>query len=246
MLGAMWIAFGLASALGSWAFLDSLGKNLAYPIIVLILGVLGGLLLILVSKQLKTPRRVFLWAALVGALIAPPILSLLGFAGFAFILLTPGGTISRELFWSCATIGTCLWISIDLRDLRARINATRYIEREFAEFEDRIEMRWERKTNIAALATSHATFLGRLWNLYGFKILIAIAPFSAAGYATSRLLQHAGCPYGVLLLLAALGAPLSIWVVSQLVCGAYLNIYKIWQMEQKTGKHVVFDHIPIN
>ena len=64
------------------------------------------------------------------------------------------------------------------------------------------------------------------------------------GTAMSRLLEHAGGDEAVLLVLTLLSVPLCIAIFSKLVCSAYLNIWKVWQVERKTGKPVVFDHVP--
>lgn len=118
------------------------------------------------------------------------------------------------------------------------------MEREFVEFDDHVALRWDRGTNIDPPPISDGTLLGRVWNRHGLKLFLALAPLSGAGYAMSRLLDQAGGIEALLLVLAALGLPFSMFMVSKLVCGIYLNIYKVWQVERKTGKPVLFDHIP--
>ena len=243
-IGLTWLLFGSFCAFGSWAFLDSLGYQSTYALLVLVVGLIVGLILVLIAALLHTPKRVVCWATLTGMLIAPPALSLFGIGGLGYFILVRHAPLVQTLQWLAITFAAVLWIAIDLRSLRRRIAANRYMEREFIEFDDRVEMRWERKTDIETSPITEATLLGRLWNRHGFKIIVAIAPLSSAGYATSRLLDEAGGPEAVLLVLAVLGMPLCIYLLSQLACGAYLNVYKVLQVERRTGKPVLFDHIP--
>lgn len=60
-------------------------------------------------------------------------------------------------------------------------------------------------------------------------------------YPIQRLLTDTGGMSAVLLLLAVLGLPLTIYILGRLTCGAYLWVYKVWQMERQYGKPVVFD-----
>lgn len=243
-VGLTWLLFGSFCAFGSWAFLDSLGYQSTYALLFLVVGLIGGLILVLIAALLHTPKRVVCWATLTGMLIAPPALSLFGIGGLGYFILVRHTPLVQALQWLAITFAAVLWIAVDLRDLQRRVGAKRYMEREFIEFDDRVEMRWERKTDIEAPPISNATLLGQVWNRHGLKLVLAIAPLSGAGYATSRLLDHAGGDEAVLLFLAVLGVPLCIAMLSKLACGAYLNVYKVLQVERRTGKPVLFDQIP--
>lgn len=196
------------------------------------------------SKILKTPRRVVLYAVFRAVLVIPLFAATFGACGVGYFALIPQLPLVRMLQYLAIAFASVTWIGIDLHGLRKRVIAKRYMEREFIEFDDHVEMRWERKTDIEAPPISNATALGRVWNRHGLKLVLAIAPLSGAGYATSRLLEHAGGDEAVLLFLSVLGLPLCLYMLSKLVCGAYLNVYKVWQIERKTGKPVLFDEIP--
>jgi hypothetical protein len=45
---------------------------------------------------------------------------------------------------------------------------------------------------------------------------------------------------GGLILMALFAAPLAIYMLGRLTCGAYLYVYKVWQLERKYGKPVMF------
>ena len=167
-----------------------------------------------------------------------------GLMAAGYFVLFPQTPLVSALQYLAIAFAAAVWIGIDLQGLRKRVAAKRYMEREFIEFDDHVELRWERKTDIEAPPVSNATLLGRLWNQHGWKIAVLIAPLSGAGYAMSRLLEHAGGDEAVWLVLAVLGMPLCIATLSKLVGGAYLNVYKVLQVERRTGKPVLFDHIP--
>jgi hypothetical protein len=40
--------------------------------------------------------------------------------------------------------------------------------------------------------------------------------------------------------IGVLATPLAIYMLGRLSCGAYLYLYKVWQLELKYGKPVVF------
>ncbi len=209
-----------------------------------LVGLAAGPVWYICSKIAKTPRRVIRYVVFRAVLVLPLAGVAFGFVGAGYFILIPQPPVIRAVQCLAVAFGAALWIGIDLYDLRKRIIAKRYMEREFIEFDDHVEMRWERKTDIEAPPISNATLLGRVWHRHGLKLLLAIAPLSGAGYAMSRLLEHAGGDEAVLLFLAVLGVPVCIALLSKLVCGAYLNVYKVLQVERRTGKPVLFDHIP--
>ena len=61
------------------------------------------------------------------------------------------------------------------------------------------------------------------------------------GYPIQRLLSNAGGDSAVLLVLAILGLPITIYMFGRMTCGTYLWIYKVWQLEKQHGKPVVFE-----
>jgi hypothetical protein len=211
---------------------------------VFMIGVAAGAFWYVCSILLPTPRRVLVYSSCLSVLSLPLLVVFPGFMAAGFFILVPQPHWIQLLQRTALLFATFVWVTIDFQGFLKVLATKRYVEREFIEFDDHIEMRWERKTNIEPPPISDATLLGRLWNRHGLKLLLAIAPLSGAGYATSRLLMHAGGDEAVLLFLAVLGVPLCIAIFSKVVCTGYLNIYKVLQMELKTGKPVIFDHIP--
>lgn len=209
-----------------------------------VIGLCSGPVWFGLSKIVKSPRRVLWHVTLCSALAVPPVVAMFGLMTAGYFVLFSQTSLVRALQYLAIAFAAAVWIGIDLQGLRKRVVATRYMEREFIEFDDHVELRWERKTDIEAPPVSNTTLLGRLWNQHGWKIVVVIAPLPGAGYAMSRLLERAGGDEAVWLVLAVLGMPLCIATLSKLVCGAYLNVYKVLHVERRTGKPVLFDHIP--
>ncbi|WP_157353614.1 hypothetical protein [Aromatoleum toluclasticum] len=239
-----WIFLGLFSAFGAWAIHDSLGIASDAPTIFAGSGIAGGISFLALSHVKLRIRRALTWAIAIGFASATPVLVLFGFMGFAYFILIPQPFEVRLLQWTAIFFAGGLWSWIDLNGTRRRVTKKHYIEREFAESTDHVTLRWERKTDLETPSISSNTMLGRLWNSHGAKIVMALAPLASAGYAISRIADAAGGAEAVLLLLTFLGLPISLWGISKLVSGIYLNIYLVWQVERKTGKPVLFDLIP--
>ena len=157
-----------------------------------VLGLCSGPVWFVLSKVVKSPRRVLWHATLCSALAVPPIVATFGLMTAGYFALFSQTSLVRALQYLAIAFAAAVWISIDLQGLRKRVVAKRYMEREFIEFDDHVELRWERKTDIEAPPISNASLLGRLWNQHGWKIAVLIAPLSGAGYAMSRLLERAG------------------------------------------------------
>ena len=232
------------SAFGSWAIYGNLKLESSVPMMFVGLGIGSGLLFFVLSYSNIRILSVTRWALIMGLAAVLPFFMSFGFMGFAYFLLLPHPPETRLLQWTAILFATGLWCWIDLKGLRERVIKKRYIEREFTEHDDHVALRWERKTDLEAPPISDKTFLGRLWKQHGYKLALMLAPLSGAGYAMSRLLDRAGGIEAVLLVLAMLGLPLCIWGFSKLVCGFYLNVYLVRQIERRTGKPVLFDHVP--
>jgi hypothetical protein len=56
-----------------------------------------------------------------------------------------------------------------------------------------------------------------------------------------RLFSDTGGVYATLLLLTILSTPLIFYIFGRLTCGGYLYVYKVWQLERKYGKPVMFN-----
>lgn len=239
-----WIGLGSFAAFGSWAIYGFLGQESIVPSMLLTIGLIGGVILYGLGRFVHTPDRVIWWAIGLGSIAFPPFLLSFGLLSFSFFLL-----IQQPFFVQCLQLcaicfAVIIWIGIDLKNLEQRLIDKQYIEREFIEYDDRVVLRWERKTDIEAPAISESTFLGKVWKRHGLKLILSLAPLSGAGYACARLLDRVGGIEITLLVIAMLGLPLCIFIFSKLACGFYLNVYKVWQIERKTGKFVLFDNVP--
>ncbi|NMF91616.1 hypothetical protein [Aromatoleum petrolei] len=144
--------------------------------------------------------------------------------------------------WGAIVFAGTLWCWLDLRDLRRRVTAKGYVEHEFIEFEDHVALRSECKTNLDAPPVTDKTLLGRLWHRHGTQLFVAIAPLASAGYAISRVADSTGGIEAVLLVLAVLGLPLLLWFFSKVVCGFYLHVYLVYQIERRSGKPVLLQN----
>ena len=244
VLAWLWFFFGIFSALVAWAIYGNLQLKSAVPKAFATLGTFGGVLFLALGYRQLAIFRVTRWALAMAAGMSPPPFLFFGFGSLAYFLLLPHPPETHFLQWTAILFATALWCWIDLKGLRERIIKKRYIEREFTEHDDHVTLRWERKTDLEAPPVSDKTFLGRLWKQHGYKLALVLGPLSGAGYAMSRLFDRAGGIDAVLLVLSMLGLPLCIWGFSKLVCGFYLNIYLVRQIERRTGKPVLFDHVP--
>ena len=136
-------------------------------------------------------------------------------------------------------ISTIWWCWISLSNYQQRIKDRRFIEREFSFEEDRIVIRQPLKTNLDPEPVSDKTFFGRLYHRFGPYLVMGIP----LAYPIQSLLSDAGGTQAVLLLLSILGFPLTLYILGRMTCGAYLWIYKVWQLERLHGKPVVFQSI---
>lgn len=103
----------------------------------------------------------------------------------------------------------------------------------------RILVRQPLKTNLDPPPISEHTPLGKLYHGVGPYLVMGIP----MAYPIQRLLSDTGGMSAVLLLLAILGLPLTIYILGRLACGAYLWVYRVRQMERQHGKPVVFDGV---
>ena len=168
-----------------------------------------------------------------GVLLCPPVV-IFGTLGLAYLATTPETT--RLWLWLLIVGMTILWCLIALSGYKQRVIDRRFIEREFLTEDSRIVVRQPLKTNLDPKPISEHTFLGRIYHRFGPYLVMAIP----MAYPIQRLLSSTGGDSAVLLVLAILGLPITIYFLGRMTCGAYLWIYKVWQMERQHGKPVVF------
>ena len=98
-------------------------------------------------------------------------------------------------------------------------------------------MRLPSQISLDAPPVTNKSFWGRIYNKFG-PYLFLLIPFA---YPIQKLISDENGVFGVSILLAILGAPLTIYMLGRLTCGAYLYVYKVWELEHKYGKPVMFD-----
>lgn len=152
----------------------------------------------------------------------------------AYLIVAPESI--RPHLWGSIIIATVLWCWISLSGYQQRIKDRRFIEHEFSFEEEHIVVRQPIKTSLDPEPVSNKTTFGRLYHRFGPYLVMGIP----LAYPIQSLLSDAGGTPAVLLLLSILGLPLALYVVGRMTCGAYLWVYKVWQLERLHGKPVVF------
>jgi hypothetical protein len=132
---------------------------------------------------------------------------------------------------------TVYWCSAALANYRKRIAEKRFIEREFLIDESRIVVRQPLRTSLDPKPVNELSFSATAYRRLG-PYLVMVIPMA---YPLQRLLSQSSGDAAVLFLLSLLGLPLTIYFLGRMTCGAYLWIYKVWQMQRQYGRPVVFD-----
>ena len=98
-------------------------------------------------------------------------------------------------------------------------------------------MRLPSKISLDAPPITNKTFWGGIYHKFG-PYLFLLIPFA---YPLQKLVRDESGFLGGLFLMAIFAAPLMIYLLGRLTCGAYLYVYKVWQLERKYGKPVIFN-----
>lgn len=157
-----------------------------------------------------------------------------GPTSLAYLLVAPDSL--QPYLWTAVIVATVWWCWIALAGYRQRIKDRRFIEREFSFEQDRIVVRQPLKTSLDSESVSDMSFFGRPYHRFGPYLVMGIP----LAYPIQSLLSDAGGTAAVLLLLSILGLPLTLYILGRMTCGAYLWVYKVWQLERQHGKPVVF------
>lgn len=192
---------------------------------------------------------------LIASFLAPPKLDrvlpsrlLMGFGLSALLFLTSGvgfafllaPTISPQSKWLSVAlffVAAVLWCATSLSSFRRRVMERRFIEREFSSHAEQVVLRHPVQTDLDAPPISDKTVWGKFFHGVGSFAVMAVP----LAYPVQRLLTETASFASVLVLLAVLCMPLTLYILGRMTCGAYLWIYKVWQMERQYGKPVVFD-----
>jgi hypothetical protein len=197
----------------------------------------GGLVLWIIgnlSKQNST-KRVMIYMLIVGVFGYMPLIFTMCITSTGFSLaLTP---TSRFIFLFSLITVTILWCVYQLQAYRRRIIEHHFMEKEFYVGDDQITMRLPSQISLDAPPITNQTFWGRIYNKLG-PYLFLLIPFA---YPLQKLVRDESGFLGGLFLMAIFAAPLTIYILGRLTCGAYLYVYKVWQLEHKYGKPVIFN-----
>ena len=197
----------------------------------------GGLILWIIGNLTKrnSTKRVMVYIFFIGVFGYMPLIITITIIATGFSLaLTP---IPRLIFLLTFLVVTVSWCVYQLRAYRSRIIERDFIAKEFYVGEDQITMRLPSQINLDAPPISNQTFLGRIYNKFG-PYLFMLIPFA---YPLQMLVRNESGFLGGLFLMAIFAAPLMIYILGRLTCGTYLYVYKVWQLERKYGKPVMFD-----
>lgn len=197
-----------------------------------------GALSLLASMLWKAARPPVLWTIFIFGMRCFPILILTGAMGLSYLAVA--SEVARPWLLLLIAATTAIWCLKSLSDYKQRVIKRRFIEREFSIEETRIVVRQPFKTDLDPPPISEHTFFGKLYHRFGPYLVMAIP----MGYPIQRLLSNTGGDSAVLLILALLGLPITIYMFGRMTCGAYLWIFKVWQLEKQHGKPVVFEVIP--
>lgn len=157
-----------------------------------------------------------------------------GVAG-AFLLAPTLSTPSKLIGSALIVVSATLWCLKSLSNFRHRVINRKFVEREFSIHDDQIVLHHPIRTDLDA-PLSEQTFWGKVY--YGIGPYLALAV--PVAYPVQRLLTDTGGLTSLLLLLSVLCIPLTLHILGRMSCGGYLWIYKVWQMERRHGKPVVF------
>lgn len=192
-------------------------------------------LLLLVSVVCKAAPLSVRWRMLfAGAMVVFPIVALVCAMALSYLAAVPESV--RPWLWLLMLSMTALWCLVSLSGYKQRVVDRRFIEREFSIEETRIVVRQPFKTDLDPKPISEHTFLGRLYHRFGPYLVFGVP----LAYPLQRLVTDTAGGGATLLLLAVFGFPLMLYILGRMTCGAYLWIYRVWQMERQHGKPVVF------
>lgn len=200
----------------------------------LAVGISSTLLLLSIVVR-DAPSSVFWGMLFVGTFTTFPTMILTGALGLGYLVVVPPDT--RPCIGLAVICAIVVWCLISVNRYKKRVNSKNFIQREFSIESARIIVRQPLKTNLDPPPISEHTFFGKLYHSIGPYLVMGIP----MAYPIQRLLMDTGGMSAVLFLLALLSLPLTMYIFGRLACGAYLWIYKVWQLEREHGKPVVFD-----
>jgi hypothetical protein len=221
-----------------WPALDELGydpswlSNLLWP------WLLGTAALWIIGLRWTETQRRSLMITAIGTLFGLLLFTVTCILiGFAYFILMPDAGFQTAMMRFVLIIVLVWWCVREVRSYRTRIADSHFLEREFIVEDDHIVLRRPPKTSLDPAPIGDKTFLGKIYHRFG-PYVIMLVPMA---YPLQRVFADTGGVMSVALLISILGAPLTIHAIGRLTCGAYLYVYKVWQLERRHGKPVVFE-----
>jgi hypothetical protein len=198
----------------------------------------GGTAVLLLTGMFrpKKPTRVLEFILVMGGFGLVPLLLAMGFAGLCYFLLTPDET---WLVWSvplASGVVAVAWCWRELKSFRRRIADRSFVEKEFGVEANRISVSRTPRTSLDPTPERDSSLRRRVIDRIGPRLLLLLP----IGYPLQALLRDAGGVQFVLLGLSVVMIPWTIHALSQVVCGFYLWVYRVWKLERTYGLPVVF------
>ena len=232
--GLSWLIFAPVTSLLMWPFFDQLNLSISPLLGLSLFGVCFGLGSILLSLLTPVTYRVLIRACLAGFTALGLSTTFLSMS-LAYFVMVPYPPMTVWLLRGLLLLSFIWWCARELHSYQKRIIKSHYIEREFSTQGDSIILRRPSKTSLDSPPVSDSTFFGKLYKRFG-AYLIMLIPLA---YPIQRVFSDTGGVYATLLLLTLLSTPLIFHIFGRLTCGAYLYVYKVWQLERKYGKPVM-------
>jgi hypothetical protein len=218
-----------------WPFFDQLNLSISPLLWLSQFGACVGLAVILLSFLVPDTYRVFIRACFAGFAALGLSTTFLAMS-LAYFVLVPYPSMTAWILRGLFVLSFVWWSTRELRSYQQRIVESRFMEREFSIQDDRIYLRRPSKTSLDS-TQANSTFFGKLNERFG-AYLIMLVPLA---YPLQRVFSDTGGVHAMLLLLTLLGTPLVFYIYGRLTTGAYLYVYKVWQLERKYGKPVMFN-----
>jgi len=237
--GAWFIGFGFISMF-FWIIPEQLGQDSAVWEVLAWIWICGSIALLAIGLLWKEGRRRVLIVVSIATLFGYlPVIALCAVFGFSFLFLFSPDESAKFLLAVSMSIGiTFWWCFREVRRFAKLISERRFIEREFDVDEDHVVLSRPHRTSLDLPPIPQNTLMGGLYYRFAPRLVMLIP----IAYPLQRLLTGAGGTPAVLLFLSVLAAPLAIHGLGRLSCGAYLYGYKVWQLEKRHCKPVVFEH----
>jgi hypothetical protein len=198
----------------------------------------GALVLWVIGNLAKVnPRRVLVFVLILAFFGLFPLVLFLSIAGFGFFVFFQGTPNLQFVIRSLLVAVIVIWCLYQFVMYRRRIIERRFMELEFLIKDAEITLHRPPKISLDAPKITNKTILGYFY-LNVLPYLVLAIPFA---YPLQKIIYGTGGVTAIFLVYAVLLGPFAIHSFGRLTCGAYLYVYKVWQLERKYGKPVMFN-----